>query len=129
MTTPFLCLGIVATFPYLLTFTGAYFKAQQFGSIDNNYPRAQSAALEGIGARAWAAQQNAWEALLMFTIAVFVGHLSGADAGASATTAWVFVAARVAHAACYLADFASARSLAFVVGIGCVVRFFLLAAA
>ena len=55
MTVPFWCLFAAALIPILLAFAGGYFKAQQFGSVDNNNPRAQSAQLTGTGARALAA--------------------------------------------------------------------------
>ncbi|MFT4572778.1 MAG: putative MAPEG superfamily protein [Hyphomicrobiaceae bacterium] len=129
MTTPFICLAIVAAIPYVLAGTAGYFKAQQFGALDNNNPRIQALGLEGIGARAWAAQSNAWEALALFTVAVFVAHLSDADPEASATAAMIFAGTRVAHAAAYLADQATLRTLVFLIGLACIVRLFLLASA
>lgn len=128
MTTPFWCLLIVAVLPYLLANLGGYFKFQQFGNLDNNHPRLQAARLEGIGARALAAQMNAWEALSVFSAAVFMAHLAHADPEASATAAKVFVATRIAHPAFYLADIAPARSAVFLVGLGALGRLFYLAA-
>ena len=72
MTTPLWCLLIAALIPYVLAGISGYYKAQQFDAIDNNNPRAQSAQLEGAGARASAAQSNAWEAFAIFTAAVLV---------------------------------------------------------
>ena len=66
MTVPFWCLFVAALLPILIAFTGGYFKTQQFDSVDNNNPRAQSVQLTGTGARAVAAQSNAWEALAVF---------------------------------------------------------------
>ena len=85
MTVPFWCLFIGALIPTLLAFTGGYFKAQQFENVDNNNPRQQSAQLTGAGARAVAAQGNAWEALAVFTAAVAVNSLGGGDPGTAAT--------------------------------------------
>ena len=87
MTVPFWCLFIGALVPTLLAFTGGYFKSQQFDSVDNNNPREQSAQLTGAGARAVAAQSNAWEALAVFTAAVTVNHLGGGAAGTAAGAA------------------------------------------
>ena len=128
MTTPFWCLLVAVLIPYVLAMTGGYFKMRQLGSVDNKDPRAQAAALEGAGARAWAAQQNAWEALPVFASAVFIAHLAGADPGRSATAALVFVVARVLHPVAYIANVDVARSLVFLVGFGSCIWLFALAA-
>ena len=78
---------------------------------------------------AYAAQQNAWEALALFGTAVIVAHLAGADPGQSATAAVVFVLARVLHGVLYISDLAPLRTLVFVVGLGCCVWLFGLAIA
>ena len=119
MTTPFWCVLIAVMIPYVLAGISGYFKTQQFGSIDNRHPRVQAAALVGAGARAYAAQQNAWEALPVFGLAVVVAHLSGADPGLSSLASALFIGARILHAVFYIADQASLRSLAFVLGFGC----------
>jgi uncharacterized MAPEG superfamily protein len=129
MTTPFWCLLIAILMPYVLAGTGSYFKVKQFGSLDNNQPRVQAAGLSGTGARVNAAQQNAWEALAVFSTSVFVAHFAGADPGGSATASLVFVAARILHAVFYAADLAPLRSLSFALGIGACLRLFWLAAA
>jgi uncharacterized MAPEG superfamily protein len=128
MTTPFWCLLIAILLPYVFAGIATYHKGKQFGSVDNHHPRAQAAALTGAGARAYAAQQNAWEALPVFGFSVIVAHLAGADTAASATTAIVFVVARIVHGVAYVTDLAPLRSLAFGVGIVCCIRLFWLAA-
>lgn len=129
MTIPFWCLLLAVLAPYVLAGVGTYYKQQQFGSVDNSAPRAQAAHLEGAGARAWAAQQNAWEALAVFTPAVLVAHVAGADAQLSALAAVVFVAARASHAFCYVTDRPPLRSASFGVGMLCCLALFGLAAA
>jgi uncharacterized MAPEG superfamily protein len=130
MTTPFWCLVVVALLPYVLAGVGGYFRIQQLGTLDNQHPRIQAQQLEGIAARAYAAQQNAWEALPFFGVAVVLAHLAGADPGASATAAIAVLGARILHPILYLADQATARSLIFFVGlIGCCRLFWLAAAA
>lgn len=128
MTTPFWCVLVAIGIPYVLSAAGGYFRTRQFGSLDNNHPRAQAAALEGVGARAYAAQQNAWEALPVFGLSVVIASLAGADPASSSLASLVFVAARVLHAVFYLADLAPLRSLSFIVGLGCCVWLFRLAA-
>ena len=122
MTTPLWCLAIVAVLPYVLSFSGAYFKMQQFGSIDNKHPRVQAAKLEGAGARAWGAQMNAWEALGFFTAVQVVLHLANPEAARGATAAnlsLVFLGTRVLHPIFYLANIDVARSAVFLVGLVC----------
>lgn len=128
MTTPFWCLLIVAALPYLLANLGGYFKYRQFGNLDNNHPRLQAARLEGIGARAWAAQANAWEALTVFSVAVFLGHFTNADPDASATASLAYLATRIAHPILYLADLATPRTIVFLLGMVSLLRLFQLAA-
>jgi uncharacterized MAPEG superfamily protein len=128
MTTPFWCLLIAILLPIVLSMTGGYFRLREFGSMDNKHPRLQAAKLEGIGSRAYAAQQNAWEALAMFTAAVAVAHMAGADPGRSATAALIFVGARVLHPIFYLANIDAVRSLTFFVSLGSCIWLFVLAA-
>ena len=92
MTTPFWCLLAAVAMPYLLAFTGTYFRKRELGTVDNRNPRQQALQLTGAGARCYAAQQNAWEALAVFTAAVVTAHLFQADPADSSTAALVFVA-------------------------------------
>jgi uncharacterized MAPEG superfamily protein len=115
MTTVLTGLLIAVLMPYVLAGIGSYHKGKQFGKVDNNNPRAQSAQLTGTGARAVAAQQNAWEALAVFTAALVAAFFAGVEPAALGAPVLLFVAARIAHAACYLADLASARSGSFLV--------------
>jgi uncharacterized MAPEG superfamily protein len=129
MTTSLWCLVAVTFFPIILAPVGVYFRQQSFGSVDNKNPRTQSAALEGAGARAVAAQGNAWEALAMFTVAVVAVHFAGVGAGSAAATASLaFVAARVVHPILYIADKDMLRSLSWVIGVACCIRLIYLAA-
>ncbi len=128
MTTPFWCLLVATFLPFVWAFTATAQRKRQFGAIDNHHPRQQQAQQTGLGARALAAQQNAWEALAMFTPAVLVAHLNGATAGQAATAAMLFIAMRIAHGVFYLADLGTLRSLAWTVGAGAVIWLFVLAA-
>jgi uncharacterized MAPEG superfamily protein len=122
MTTPLWCLLIIAALPYVLAFTGGYFKMRQFGAVDNKHPRIQAAKLEGIGARAAGAQQNAWEALGFFTAVIAVLHFANPLAASGSTAAnlsLVFLATRVLHPILYLANLDLARSLVFLIGLVC----------
>ena len=117
-------LFIGALLPIVLSWVGGYYRGQQFGSIDNKNPRAQSAALEGAGARAVAAQQNAWEALAIFTAAVVAQTVRGGNVETASILALVWLGARIGHAVFYLANLDVLRSLAFLVGLACAVALF-----
>lgn len=127
MTIPFWCLFVLIFFPYTLSSLGGYIRIKTFGKYDNKQPRSQAALLDGMGARVYAAQQNLWEAIIIFSMAVFVAHFSGADVEKSALAAIVFVAMRVIHAGAYVLDKDIIRSLAFTVGFGCCIWLFVLA--
>lgn len=128
MTTPFWCLTVVVFIPFILALCAGYFKTKQLGTLDNKNPRIQAAQLEGAGARAVAAQSNAWEALGLFTAVVLIAHLAGADAGKSATASLVFVATRILHPVFYISNVDVLRSLTFLVGLASCVWLVVLAA-
>jgi uncharacterized MAPEG superfamily protein len=94
---------------------------------DNRDPRAWLAKQTGFRARANAAQANSFEAFPFFAVGVVLAVMTKADASLVETLALVFVAARVAYIACYLADKASARSLFWAVGYGAVIWLYVLA--
>ncbi len=124
MKIPFACLLATILIPYALSALGGYYRAKQFGSVDNRHPRAQQRALEGTGARVQAAQENAREILPVFASGVFVAYLNHANAASAVMLSTVFLASRLVHAGCYIADWATARSLVFLVGLGCSIALF-----
>lgn len=69
--------------------------------------------------RAHAAQMNAFEAFPIFAAGVVLGDIAGVAEPRIALYAFVFVAARILHGVFYLADRATLRSLAWLVGIVC----------
>ena len=81
MTTPLWCLAFLAIFPVIpLSTIGGFAKARAAGKIDNNYPRLGYLQAEGFVHRTYAAQQNAWEGLALFTAAIVVTHFAGVPA-------------------------------------------------
>ena len=124
MSTVLICLFIGAIIPIILSWVGGYFRMQQFGKVDNKNPRGQSAALENAGARAVAAQQNAWEALAVFVAGVVAFHARGGVSEVAGILAIVWVAARVLHAIFYLINQDVLRSLAFILSLGCALALF-----
>lgn len=119
MTIPHLCLLIVVVLPFPWIMLAKVSKR-----YDNGAPRTYLAGLEGWRARAYAAHQNAWEALAMFTAAIVA---AGQASGANPWINWLaitFVVVRVLHGVLYVANLASLRSLAWFVGVACVVSMF-----
>lgn len=128
MTTPFWCVFAVLMLPFFLAAAGGYFRGKAFGTADNKNPRAQAARLEGPGARAYAAQANAWEAAIVFSAAVLTTHAAGLSAEAATPFTLAFVGFRVLHGIFYIQDLDKLRSLTFMGGMACVVTLFVKAA-
>ncbi|MEX1668688.1 MAPEG family protein [Zhongshania guokunii] len=128
MTVAFWCVFIACLLPVVSAWVCGYFRAKQLGNIDNKHPRAQYAQLEGAGARAYAAQQNAWEALPVFIAAVLVAHLAGVAPERAALAAEIFIAARILYPIFYIANKDILRSLSFLVGMGACISLFVMAA-
>lgn len=85
---------------------------------DNRNPRAWLARQEGYRARAWAAQQNSWEALAVYVAALVAASLGSISPALIAQLATVFIVARIAYLFCYVANLATLRSLAWLLGFG-----------
>jgi uncharacterized MAPEG superfamily protein len=119
MTIPHLCLLIVVVLPFPWIMLAKVSKR-----YNNGTPRTYLAGLEGWRARAYAAHQNAWEALAMFTAAIVAAGQAG---GANPWINWLaitFVVVRALHGVLYVANLASLRSLVWFVGVACVVSMF-----
>jgi len=122
-------LAVVVLIPYLIAAFTGWLKRQQLGTLDTHEPRTQSARLTGAGARAVAAQANAWEAVAVYTAALLAASYAHLDPARLAVPIVIFLTARVAHAVCYVADLALARSAVFIVALGACVCIFVRALA
>lgn len=85
--------------------------------FDNNNPRMWLASQEGWRARANAAQQNLLEGLPFFFAAVLFAIYSQADYGRLATLMAVWLLLRLAYLLIYLADYATIRSIVWVISL------------
>lgn len=103
--------------PYLMAIVSAYYRKQQLGHVDNEKPREQYLHLAGAGARAVAAQQNAWEALIIYSAALLAVAASRVEVPHLALAAIIVLAARVLHGFFYLANLDKLRTLSFLVAI------------
>ena len=67
---PVLVLMVLCILPIVCGWVSGYYRHKQFGAVDNKHPRQQNAQLRDAGARAVAAQMNAWEALAVYSAAL-----------------------------------------------------------
>lgn len=95
---------------------------------DNRNPRDFPNRIQGVARRAWNAQLNSFESLPGFAAAVIVAHLAGAPQNRIDVLALIWVLARVAYVALYLADKNTLRSMAQFASLGCVLGLFAVAA-
>lgn len=119
MTTQLICLLIGMVLPYIWAFSSLPFRNGQFGKVDLNEPRVQGEQLTGGGARAVGAQGNAWEALIIFTVANVAAITMNVDPQSNwALAAMIWAAARVGHGIFYIMGIAPLRVLSFVISTG-----------
>ncbi len=124
MTIAFWCVLIAALMPIAL----AGISKAGDRSFNNRRPRDWYQTVSGYRQRAWWAQQNSLEAFPVFAAAVIIAHVVGADSGRIDLLALIFIGARILYAACYLADRHLLRSIAWMVGLGCCIALFVVAA-
>ncbi len=126
MTTPFVCVLLAFLLIYVPKIPLSIAMARQPGGYDNKDPRAQQAALEGMGARARGAHYNGFEAFSPFAAAVLVAHLAGATDHRASILAIAFVVARTLYIAAYIANLDYLRSAIWGIGLLCTVALFCL---
>lgn len=85
---------------------------------DNANPREWLARRTGYQARANGAQANSWEALGTYIAGLTAAFIGGVDPATVSLIASIFLVARVAYVACYLANLSTVRSLIWLVGFG-----------
>jgi len=112
------CLLISLALPYIAKIPLAYAMQQQ-GGYDNNHPRAQQAALTGFGARALAAHQNSFEAIIIFAPALLLAIAIKNTGEFIQLLAIIHVIARVLYNILYLINWGTLRSLVWFVALFC----------
>jgi uncharacterized MAPEG superfamily protein len=124
MTIALWCVFAAGVLPYLATITA---KAG-VKDYDNNEPRAADQKLQGYRARAYAAQQNGFEAFPFFAAAVIIAHVLRGPAHQVDVYALIFVAARVVYLFFYLGAKGTFRSLTWAIGFFAAIAIFIVAA-
>lgn len=97
--------------------SGTFSKPRRDGGFDNQHPREWLARQSDWRARANAAQANSFEALPFFIGAVIIAHQLGASQVRLDVLAFLFVVLRVLYIMMYVANLATARSLAWTLGL------------
>ncbi|MFB4392449.1 MULTISPECIES: MAPEG family protein [unclassified Pseudomonas] len=128
MTVALWCILIALVLPPLCAGV-AKMTSGRFRLADNHDPRAFLDTLSGLPRRAHAAQQNGYEAFPAFAAAVLVADIVGnAEQVTQDVLAVLYITSRLLYIICYLADLALLRSLAWIVGVGLIVAFFVVSA-
>jgi len=115
------CLAIAMFIPIVLSLGTAPFRIKQFSTPNFNEPRAQADQLSGAGGRMVAAQKNAWEALLLFTVTLFIAYANNTDAEQIALACIIFIIARISHAVLYVLGWGIMRFLSFLVAVSALI--------
>lgn len=98
-----------------------------FNLSDNAHPRDFLQNTTGMAARANAAQQNSYETLPVFLVAVLVAMLFFVPQSIINTLAWLYVLIRVGYCVAYVTNLAMFRSILWVLSIICCLMLFYLA--
>ncbi|WP_223546942.1 MAPEG family protein [Pseudomonas sp. A-B-19] len=123
MTVALWCILIAILLPYMCTWIAKI--SGGFRLKDNHDPRDFLDSLEGLGRRAHSAQLNSYEVTPAFAAAVIVAHLVGnAELVTINVLSVLFITSRLLYIICYLADWATLRSLVWFVGMALIVSFF-----
>jgi uncharacterized MAPEG superfamily protein len=100
--------------------------AKAWGGIDNRAPRHGLDGLTGWRRRADWAHRNHFEAFPAFAAAVVVAELAHMPQGWIDLLAGAFVLFRIVYTGMYLADWSTARSIVWALGLICVLGLFVL---
>ena len=117
MNTLIYCLIAAALLPYLAKIPVAI-AMNKLGGYDNNHPREQQAKLQGFGARALAAHQNAFESLIVFSAAILLAIATNTVNECVQLFAILHIGFRVAYHILYLVNIGVMRSICWAVAIG-----------
>lgn len=124
MTIALWCILVAAFLPLVWTAV-AKFSGPGF---NNKRPREFLESLDGFRKRAHWAQLNSLEAFPPFAAAVLVAEHLQAQQDRVDLLALSFIGLRIAYGICYLGNWATLRSLVWLLAVGCVVGLFVVSA-
>lgn len=110
--------------PYVFTIIAK--KAAGFRARDNQNPREFLAKSTGLASRAHAVQQNSFESLPLFIAAVLMAEYLVLSQSLVMTFGIAYLIFRVLYGICYLANWATLRSIVWLLSILCPVTLLLL---
>jgi uncharacterized MAPEG superfamily protein len=114
MTVLIICLFIALILPILAKAPVAFAMAK-LGGYNNNHPREQQQKLTGLGARALAAHQNAFEALILFTPAIILAIATNNTQTSVCVLAILHIMSRLLYNIFYLVDWHLMRSIVWAI--------------
>ena len=120
MTIAYACVLFMGLLPYV----AAGIAKKGFDQYDNSMPRQWLAKQIGFRARANAAQANLFESLPLFFAAVIIAHLQHVPQATIDLLSVSFVLSRLAYLVCYVANWPTARSIVWLIGLICVITVF-----
>lgn len=126
MHTLILCLFIACLIPYFSKFPLAIAMKNQPSGYDNNYPRTQQASLTGFGARAAAAHQNSFESLIIFSSAILTALATQHATTTIQGLAIFYLITRCVYHVLYLMNWATLRSITWLISLVTSLSIFLL---
>ncbi len=109
------CLLIATLMPILAKYP-LMMAQHRAGGYDNHLPRVQQKKLEGFGARAQAAHENSFEALILFTPGALTVLATQQPSAFTNALAGIFIVARICYLFCYWYDKATLRSTCWGIG-------------
>ena len=120
MTIAITCILFMGLLPYV----AAGIAKKGFAQYDNSMPRQWLAKQTGFRARANAAQANLFESLPLFFAAVIIASMNHVPQARLDLLAIGFAASRIAYLLCYVANWPTARSIVWLIGLICVITIF-----
>lgn len=110
--------------PYVFTLIAK--KSAGFRAKDNQNPRAFLANTTGLAARANAAQQNSFESLPLFIAAILLAEYMVIPQFIIMTFGIAYLVFRLLYGLCYMADWATLRSIVWLLSLLCPICLLLL---
>lgn len=115
---------IACLLPYVFTVIAK--KTAGFKGRDNQNPRDFLAKTTGLAARANAAQQNSFESLPLFIAAILMAEYMVVPQAVIMTFGIAYIVLRIVYGICYLANWATLRSIVWTLSLLCPICLLLL---
>lgn len=108
---------IACLLPYVFAMIAK--KTAGFKAKDNQHPRDFLAKTTGLAARANAAQQNSFESLPLFIAAILMAEYMVISQTVIMTFGIAYIVLRILYGICYLANWATLRSIVWLLSLLC----------